>query len=116
MSHYLIAHLNEGRCGNAQILSGAGIDELHRGAAEASEMGVHLGKYAMGWFDGNIGRTRILWHTGTVPTLPICLRARGMLRFMMLFMPDMSWIALICGGFSRIWAFLRTGLILRTLK
>jgi hypothetical protein len=31
-------------------------------------------------------------------------------------MPDFSWIALICGSFAGIWSFLRTGLILRTLR
>ena len=228
MAHYLIAHLNGGRYGNVQILSGAGIDELHRGTAEASEMGVSLGKYGMGWFDGSIGQTRILWHNGTVPdfasymallpeqkkgvvilvnadhflmdpvltevgtgvatllagerpapsqfgfvpwvmrglllipvlqivgvvatlrllrrwrrdpsrrpsrgrvwglhillppipnlslvAIPIFLQASGLLRFLLLFMPDLSWLALICGGFAGIWTFLRTGLILRTLR
>jgi CubicO group peptidase (beta-lactamase class C family) len=32
MAHYLSAHLNEGRYGNTHILSGAGINELHRRA------------------------------------------------------------------------------------
>jgi CubicO group peptidase (beta-lactamase class C family) len=44
--------------------------------------------------------------------IPIALLASGLLRSLMLFMPDISWIALICGGFAGIWAFLRTGLIL----
>ena len=39
---------------------------------------------------------------------------RGMLGYLRLFMPDVSWIALICGGFAGMWTFLRTGLILRT--
>jgi hypothetical protein len=30
-------------------------------------------------------------------------------------MPDLSWIARICGSFAGIWAFLSTGLILRSL-
>ena len=34
MAHYLIAHLNGGRYGDVQILSAAGIEELHRGAVE----------------------------------------------------------------------------------
>jgi hypothetical protein len=48
--------------------------------------------------------------------IPVFLRIRRMLRFTLLFMPDFSWIALICGAFAGIWTFLRTGLILRTLR
>jgi hypothetical protein len=44
------------------------------------------------------------------------LRSSGLLRFMHLFMPDLSWIARISGGFAGLWAFLRTGLILRFLR
>ena len=36
--------------------------------------------------------------------------------FFMLFMPDISWLALISGSFALVWTFLRTGLILRTLR
>jgi len=67
LARYLIAHMNDGRYGQARILSAAGINELHRGAVEYSKMGVSAGKYAMGWFDGEIGQTRIVWHGGTVP-------------------------------------------------
>ncbi len=67
MAHWLIAHMNEGRYGEARILSAAGIEELHRGAMEYRKMGVSAGKYAMGWFDGKIGPTRVVWHSGTVP-------------------------------------------------
>ncbi len=45
--------------------------------------------------------------------VPMVSKMRGFVR---LFMPDFSWIALICGSFAGIWAFLRTGLILRTLR
>lgn len=67
MAHYLIAQLNGGRYGDAQILSGAGIDELHRGTAEIKEMGQDLGFYAMGWISQVAGRSRIVWHSGIVP-------------------------------------------------
>jgi hypothetical protein len=41
----------------------------------------------------------------------------GKLRgFIRLFMPDFSWISLVCGSFAGIWALLRTGLILRALR
>jgi CubicO group peptidase (beta-lactamase class C family) len=67
LAHYLIAHLNGGRYGHVQILSEAGIEELHRGVAEYSKMGVSAGKYAMGWFADTIGRAPLAWHSGTVP-------------------------------------------------
>jgi CubicO group peptidase (beta-lactamase class C family) len=228
MARYLIAHLNGGRCGDAQILSDAGIDELHRGVAEYRTMGVTVGKYGMGWFVTNIGHTTAIWHGGNVPdfssyvallpeqktgvvllvnadhyglppvlaevgmgvaallagqqpapirlgflpwamralllipflqivgvaatlrwlrrwrrdparrpsrgrmwglqvllplipnlalaAVPIFLRVSGTLRYLLLFMPDVAWIALIGGGFAGLWPFLRTGLILPTLR
>lgn len=229
MGHYLIAHLNEGRYGGMQILSGPDIDELHRPVAEANAMGISLGYYGMGWFVEKHGQATIVSHSGTLPDyfafmallpeqnkgmvllvnanhvimdklelsevgmraaqqlageptapprfdavrwvlrglllipllqivgvvatlrmvsrwrrdpqrrpsrgrmwglhilLPIALNlipvAGGLallgssLRgFLLLFMPDVSWIALICGGFAGVWAFLRTGLVLRTLR
>ncbi len=67
MAHYLIVHLNGGRYGDARILSDAGISELHRGAAEYVKMGISSGKYGMGWFDTDMGRTKTYWHTGNVP-------------------------------------------------
>jgi CubicO group peptidase (beta-lactamase class C family) len=228
MARYLIAHLNGGRYGDAQILSGAGIAELHRGVADYRTMGISVGKYGMGWFVTDIGQTTTIWHGGNVPDFssyiallpeqkkgvvllvnadhyglppilaevgmgvaallagqqpapielgfipwamrglllipllqiagvaatlrslrrwrrdpalrpsrgriwglhillplipnlalaatPVFLRISGMLRYMLFFMPDVSWIALICGGIAGIWTFLRTGLILQTLR
>ncbi len=231
MAHYLIAHLNEGRYGDVQILSPAGIAELHRPAVDANSMGVSVGQYAMGWFSEEHeehGQTRLLWHTGIVPDffaymallpeqkkgvmllinadhfmmtialtevgvgvsrllageepartkfgaiIPWALRSlllipafqivdvavtlrqlrrwrqapdsrphggrmwgwyillpliphllvalslipmrRRIGGFLRLFLPDGSWIALISGSFAAIWIFLRTGLILWTLR
>ena len=65
MAHYLIAQLNDGRFEDIQILSPVGLDELHHGVREYRKMGVSAGKYAMGWFVGTIGQTKILWHSGT---------------------------------------------------
>jgi CubicO group peptidase (beta-lactamase class C family) len=48
--------------------------------------------------------------------VPVYLLASRMFGFISLFMPDFSGIALICGGFAGIWAFLRTGLVLRTVQ
>lgn len=67
MAHYLIAQLNEGRYGGAQIVSEAGIAELHHGVAEWREMGMLVGYYGMGWVSQEIGRSRIVSHSGTVP-------------------------------------------------
>ena len=50
-----------------QILSGAGIDELHRPAAEINEMGMSLGHYGMGWISEGVGESRIVSHSGIVP-------------------------------------------------
>jgi hypothetical protein len=67
MAHYLIAHLNGGRYGDAQILSAAGIDELHRGEKEYLPMGISSGKYGMGWFEIDLGQTKTYSHSGNVP-------------------------------------------------
>jgi len=45
--------------------------------------------------------------------IPMLGKTRG---YLMLYMPDYSWIALVCGSFAGIWTFLRTGLVLRALK
>jgi CubicO group peptidase (beta-lactamase class C family) len=47
--------------------------------------------------------------------LPIALWVSGLGKAMLIFTPDISLVALICGGFAGIWAFLRSGLILRAL-
>jgi len=52
----------------------------------------------------------------SLAAIPLFLQVSGLLRSMLLYLPDYSWIALICGSISGIWAFLRTGLILRTLR
>ncbi len=67
MAHYLLAHLNGGRYAERQILSSAGMDELHRGAVEVVEMGQYIGTYAMGWFSQQFGRSTIVSHSGIVP-------------------------------------------------
>ena len=66
MARYLIAHLNGGRYGGTQLLSGAGMDTMHHGAVEYTTMGITT-QYGMGWFDDDTGPTRIVWHSGTVP-------------------------------------------------
>ena len=228
IAHYLIAHLNGGRYCGSQILSGAGIDELHRPGAEISEMGFSMGYYGMGWVSQETGESRIVSHSGIVPDFGVFMALvpeqkkgmvllvnanhammkmtldevgmgaaqrlageipspprfsaapwamRGMLLipvlqiagvaatlrllrrwradpalrpsygrmwrqhillplipnlipvasglallgskmrgFMRLFMPDLSWLAMISGGFALVWSFLRTELMLGALK
>jgi CubicO group peptidase (beta-lactamase class C family) len=48
--------------------------------------------------------------------LPVSLLASGLLGFMRLFMPDFTWISLICGGFAAFWVTLRSWLVLTTLR
>jgi predicted ATPase len=67
MAHYLIAQLNEGHYRDVQVLSPAGIADLHRPAVAANFMGAPIGQYAMGWYNEQYGQTRIVWHTGIVP-------------------------------------------------
>jgi CubicO group peptidase (beta-lactamase class C family) len=228
MAHYMIVLLNGGRYGDVQVLSGAGIDELHRGVAELTAMGQSLGRYGMGWFVDKIGQTKLVWHSGTnpdfaaymallpeqkkgvvllfnashhwmnpvlsdfgggvaallaggqpdpfpfagmipwmlrglllipvlqivgvvaslwlihrwrleperrpsggrlwgphvllplIPNLLVALTLIPMLGkrrgYLMLYMPDYSWIAMVCGSFSLLWSFLRAGLVLRALR
>lgn len=228
VAHYMIALLNGGHYGNAQILSEEGIAELHRGVAEDIAMGISMGRYGMGWFIDESGQTKLVWHSGTtpdfgafiallpeqkkgvvllfnanhhwftpalsdlgagaaallagdqpnpipfvsvipwmlrglllipafltvdvaatlrllrrwrldpgrrpsggrkwglyillplIPNLLVALTLIPMLGetrgYVLLYMPDYSWIAIICGSFAGIWAFLRSGLVLRTLR
>ena len=67
MARYLIAHLNGGRYGDAQLLSPKGMAEMHRPATRAASMGVEMGAYGMGWFVEETDRGTRLWHHGQVP-------------------------------------------------
>jgi CubicO group peptidase (beta-lactamase class C family) len=60
MTHYLIANLNAGRYGDAQVLSPASVSLLHDGAAKMSE---HA-SYAMGWIAGELHDIPVLAHNG----------------------------------------------------
>jgi CubicO group peptidase (beta-lactamase class C family) len=78
LTHYLIAQLNGGRYEDAQLLSSAGIAEMHRGATEFGTAGLgpvvemltrnmDMGQYGMGWCVDKIGRHAFVWHGGTMP-------------------------------------------------
>jgi CubicO group peptidase (beta-lactamase class C family) len=70
------------------------------------------------------GRERIIGQHLLLPlipdlalsAIPIYFLSKKMLGYLRLFMPDVYWTALISGGFAGIWAFVRTGLILRNLR
>jgi CubicO group peptidase (beta-lactamase class C family) len=227
MAHYLIAQLNGGRFGDAQILSPEGIAEMHSPGVDANSMGVDLGDYGMGWLITPTSQGNRIWHDGTNPdyfsymallpdqnrgmvllvnanqlminfslaeiggqaasllagvqpepipwavvlwslrafliipvfqilgviatlravrrwrkdpsrrpgpirkwvhiVLPAILNlvlvfcalylvTSGALKFWLLYMADLTWLALICGSFALAWIFVRTRLILRTLR
>jgi CubicO group peptidase (beta-lactamase class C family) len=67
MAHYLIAHLNGGRYGDARVLSAAGIEELHRGVAEYRLGSIASGRYGMGWFEQDLDGIKTYAHGGNVP-------------------------------------------------
>jgi hypothetical protein len=52
----------------------------------------------------------------TLAAILAYLRSSGLIRFLDLYMPDLAWTARISGGFAGVWAFLRTGLIVRALQ
>jgi CubicO group peptidase (beta-lactamase class C family) len=100
MARYLIAHLNGGRCGDLQILSSAGIDELHRGVAEVSYMGIALGQYGMGWYADKIGQTKLVWHSGILPDFfaYMALLPEQKKGVVLLFNADHHWMSPILTG------------------
>jgi hypothetical protein len=56
-----------------------------------------------------------------IPDLQVSLPLVGLLwtdtlDAMLLYMPDVSWIALVCGSFALAWMLRRTGLVLWTLR
>jgi CubicO group peptidase (beta-lactamase class C family) len=63
MSHYLIAQLNGGRYAGNQILSPAGISEMHRPAIATWKRDT---SYGMGWEIGPIAGIPAIWHEGSI--------------------------------------------------
>jgi hypothetical protein len=51
-----------------------------------------------------------------VAATSIALVASPLRGFLLLYAPDISWLARICGSFAGVWIFVRTGLILRALR
>jgi CubicO group peptidase (beta-lactamase class C family) len=67
MAHYLVAHLNGGYYKGRQILSEAGIDAMHHGAAQLAVWQGMVIKYGMGWCDSDLGQTKTFTHGGNLP-------------------------------------------------
>jgi CubicO group peptidase (beta-lactamase class C family) len=61
MAHYLIVHLNDGRYGDAAILSPAGIAELHRPAVPIEGTDIF---YGMGWYIAPTNGVPTVRHVG----------------------------------------------------
>jgi hypothetical protein len=101
MARYLVAHLNGGRCGDVQILSGAGIDELHRAVAEYRKMGISM-QYAMGWFVSEMGQTKLVWHSGTLPDFAsyMALLPEQKKGVVLLFNADHHWMNPVVADFG----------------
>ena len=70
MAHYLAMYLNGGEYEGQQLLSQAGIAELHRGISEVTfnegDRVIRL-SYGMGWAQGDIGGIPAIYHTGGSP-------------------------------------------------
>ncbi len=50
---------------------------------------------------------------GALSLIPVLGKMRG---YLMLYMPDYSWSAIVSSGFALVWSFLRTGLVLGALR
>ena len=67
LAHYLIAQLNGGRYGQAQVLSAEGIKEMHTPAAEVYMVGERMPDYGMGWYVDSSGEEEVVMHWGETP-------------------------------------------------
>jgi CubicO group peptidase (beta-lactamase class C family) len=77
LSNYLMMYLNDGVFAGQRILSSTGIEEMHRGVADAT-LGPWAGgataKYAMGWYVGGPwGDGSMIFHPGSEPTFTAML-------------------------------------------
>lgn len=52
----------------------------------------------------------------SIASIPVLMKARGILGYLRLFMPDVYWTTLISGGLAGLWAVLRTALVLHARK
>jgi CubicO group peptidase (beta-lactamase class C family) len=61
MTHFLIAHLNDGRYGTTSVLSAGGVAASHAPSVAVGS----AGSYGLGWMLGNQGGTPAVYHYGT---------------------------------------------------
>ncbi|MGZ8769314.1 serine hydrolase domain-containing protein, partial [Aeromicrobium sp.] len=61
MTNYLIAQLDDGSFGDAEVLSPSGVAEMHRPAVPTSEADT---SYGMGWFVGPVNGIPAVFHQG----------------------------------------------------
>jgi CubicO group peptidase (beta-lactamase class C family) len=90
MAHYLSAQLNEGRFGDASLLSPAGIAELHQ---PAIERGDGESVYGMGWEVGLINNDMpAVWHDGDTFSF----------HSFMVFVPETRWGVVVLSNANNI--------------
>jgi CubicO group peptidase (beta-lactamase class C family) len=88
MSHYLIAQTNNGRYGDAAVLSPSGIVAMHAPAVPNPTTGPPFGPgtaYGMGWHIGPIAGVPTIWHDGVTSAY----------HSLMLIEPQNSWGAIL---------------------
>jgi CubicO group peptidase (beta-lactamase class C family) len=64
VTHYLIAHLNEGRYEGTRVLSPSGIAEMHKPAVQTGIPDASRTAYGMGWFVGDANGVPTVQHGG----------------------------------------------------
>lgn len=67
MGDYLIANLNGGSHQGTQVVSSAGMEEIHRPAIVVKMGGETMGDYGMGWFIISRDGEKMVFHDGEVP-------------------------------------------------
>ena len=68
LSHYLIAQLNGGSYGGAQILSPEGISEMQKPTVQTNQQGGPISEsYGMGWFVRDYDGVTTMEHSGVAP-------------------------------------------------
>lgn len=66
MGRWLIAHLNDGRTVNGQVIPAADIEEVHSLSVMIEENG-EKSNYGMGWFIISADGVLLIWHGGDTP-------------------------------------------------
>ena len=86
LAHYLMMYLNNGRWQDTQLLSAAGVTQLH-----TSEQTNSI--YAMGWRVSEIGGVQAVHHGGILPNY----------RGKMVLLPEAGWGVVVLTNISSLW-------------